>query len=225
MNTNAKALLAVLLVLLGASAASTAFAQESEPDPCLVLQPTRIAPDDVGEAGDYPGGGWLGLIPVGNRWKLAPATVRFEPSQPSGDIVDIQSNLGKAVALFRCKSLRQGKVDAANLAFPKDGRAIEPGGSPLPFGFHGRRYALRHTGSGAVIAEGDGKRSVLHDFDGSSPPFSASLIWAGDLDCDGRLDFLMEFESDLGASFCLFTSGSAKENELVGQAGCMNVSG
>ncbi|VWC45762.1 hypothetical protein [Burkholderia lata] len=222
---NTKALLAVLLVLLGASAASTAFAQESEPDPCLVLQPTRVAPDDVGEAGDHAGGGWLGLIPVGNRWKLAPASVRFDPSEPGGDIVDIQSNLGKAVALFRCKSLRSGKVDAANLTFPKNGRAIEPGAGPLRFGFHGRRYALRHTASGAVIAEGDGKRSVLHDFGGSSPPFSASLVWAGDLDRDGRLDFLMEFESDLGASFCLFTSGSAKENELVGPAGCMSVSG
>lgn len=225
MNIKVKALLAVLLVLLGVSTASTAFAQESEPDPCLVLRPTQIAPDDVGEAADYPGGGWLGLIPVGNRWTLAPASVRFEPSQPGGDIVDIKSNLGKAVALFRCKWLRQGKVDAANLAFPKDGRAIEPGASPLRFDFHGRRYALHHTASGAVIAEGDGKRSVLHDFGGGSPPFSASLIWAGDLDRDGRPDFLMEFESDLGASFCLFASGRAKENELVGGAGCMYFSG
>ena len=220
-----KALLAVLLVFLGVSTASTAFAQESEPDPCLVLQPTQISPYDVGEAGDYPGGGWLGLIPDGHRWTLAPARVRFEPSQPSGDIVDIKSDPSKAVALFRCKLLRQGKVDAANLAFPKNGRAIEPGANPLRFDFHGRRYALRHTASGAVIAEGDGKRSVLHDFGGGSPPFSASLIWAGDLDRDGRPDFLMEFESDLGASFCLFTSGSAKENGLVGSAGCMYVSG
>ncbi|WP_325088315.1 hypothetical protein [Burkholderia contaminans] len=225
MNTKTKALLAVLLALLGASTATTAFAQESEPDSCLVLQPTRIAPDDVGEAGLYAGGGWLGLIPDRHRWKLAPARVRFEPSPPSGDIVDIKSDLRKAVALFRCKSLRQGKIEAANMAFPKDGKAIEPGAAPLRFGFHGRRYALRHTLPGAVIVEGDGKRSVLHDFGGNTPPFSASLVWAGDLDRDGRLDFLLEFESDLGASFCLFTSGSAKENELVGGAGCMYVSG
>lgn len=219
----AKALPAVLLVLLGAC--SSAFAQAGEPDTCLVLQPTKIAPDDVGEAAAYPGGGWLGLMPDANRWKLASARVRFDSSQANGDIVDVKSDPGNAVALFRCKSLRPGRVDAANLAFPKDGRAIEPGGNPLRFGFHGRRYALRHTASGAVIAEGDGKRSVLNDYGGSSPPFSASLIWAGDLDRDGRLDFLMEFESDLGASFCLFTSGSAKENELVGPAGCMVFSG
>ena len=123
MNIKVKALLAVLLVLLGVSTASTAFAQESERSlPRAATDPN--CPDDVGEAADYPGGGWLGLIPVGNRWTLAPASVRFEPSQPGGDIVDIKSNLGKAVALFRCKWLRQGKVDAANLAFPKDGRAI-----------------------------------------------------------------------------------------------------
>jgi hypothetical protein len=225
MNTKAKALLAVLLVLLGASTASTAFAQAGEPDSCLVLQPTRIALDDVGEAGAYPGGGWLGLVPDGHRWKLAPARVRFEPVQPDGDIVDIKSDPSKAVALFRCKSLRQGKVDAANLTFPKYGTAIEPGASPLRFGFHGRRHALRYTVSGAVIAEGDGKRSVLHDFGGSTPPFRATLIWAGDLDRDGRPDFVMEFESEIGANLCLFTSGNANENELVAPAGCLDVSG
>ncbi|WP_423368149.1 hypothetical protein [Burkholderia sp. LMG 32019] len=220
---NTKALPAVLLVLLGAC--SSAFAQVGEPESCLVLTPTKIAPDDVGEAAAYPGGGWLGLIPDGNRWKLAPARVRFDSSSANGGVVDVRSDPGKAVALFRCKTFRQGKVDAANLAFPKGGRAIEPGGNPLRFGFHGRRYTLRHTLAGEVIAEGDGKRSVLNDFGGSSPPFSASLIWAGDLDRDGRLDFLMEFESDLGGSFCLFTSRSAKENELVGPAACMVFSG
>ncbi|MDR0242617.1 MAG: hypothetical protein LBJ65_13530 [Burkholderia sp.] len=220
---NAKALLAVLLVLSGF--ASSAFAQDREPDSCLVLHPTRIAPDDVGEAGDHSGGGWLGLVPSGNHWTLAPARVRFEPVQPEGDIVDIKSDPEKAVALFRCKSLRQGKVDAANLVFPTGGKVIGPGASPLRFVLHGRRFTLRHTVTGAVIAEGGGRRSVLHDFGGSSPPFRASLIWAGDVDRDGRLDLLMEFESDLGASFCLFTSSSAKENELAGPASCMDVSG
>jgi hypothetical protein len=225
MNPNAKALLAVLFVLLSTSTASKAFAQESEPDSCVVLQPTRMLADDVGEAGTDLGEGWLGLAPDGHRWKLAPARIRLEPAQPDGTVVDVTSNVKNAVALLRCKSLRQGRVDAANLTFPNGARVIEPGVDPLRFAFHGRQYTLRYTASGAVIAEGDGKRSVLHDFGGSTPPFRTTLIWAGDLDRDGRLDFLMEFESDLGASFCLFTSGRAKENELIGEAGCMNVSG
>ncbi|VWB41558.1 hypothetical protein BLA23254_01851 [Burkholderia lata] len=220
-----KALLAVLLVLLGVSTASTAFAQESEPDSCVVLQPVRMLADDVGDAGTDLGDGWLGLAPDGHRWKLAPARIRLEPAQPDGEVVDVTSDVKNAVALLRCKSLRQGRVDAANLAFPNGGRVIEPGPEPLRFAFHGRRYALRYTASGGVIADGDGKRSVLYDFSGSTPPFRVILIWAGDLDRDGRPDFLMEFESDFGANFCLFTSGSAKENELTGPAGCMNVSG
>ncbi|WP_175872170.1 hypothetical protein [Burkholderia sp. BCC0397] len=219
---NTKPLLAMLLALLGSSAA---FAQAGDGDACIVLQPTRIASDDVGEAGAYPGDGWLGLAPDGNHWKLAPTRIRFEPAQPDGEVVDIMSDLKRAVALFHCKPLGKGRVDAANLRFPSDGRTIDPGVKPLRFGFHGRQYALRYTVSGSVIAEGSGKRSVLHDFGGSTPPFRASLIWAGDLDRDGRPDFLMEFESDLGASFCLFTSHSAGENELVGLAGCMEVSG
>ena len=220
-----KALLAVLLVLLGASMASTAFAQEDEPDSCRVLQPTRMLADDVGEAGADLGDGWLALASNGDRWKLAPARIRLEPVQPDGAVVDVTPDVKHAVALLRCKSLRPGRVDAANLAFPSDGRVIEPGVEPLRFGFHGRRYALRYTASGAVIAEGGGKRSVLHDFGGDMPPFRVTLIWAGDLDRDGRPDFLMEFSSEIGSNFCLFMSGNAKENELVGPVGCLDVSG
>ncbi|HEF5874491.1 TPA: hypothetical protein SAY52_005165 [Burkholderia cenocepacia] len=220
---NTKALLAVLLVL--SSFAASTFAQEWAPASCFVLQPTRMALEDAGEAGAYPGGGWLGLTSNGNHWMLASARVRFEPVQPDGGIVDIQSNPRRAVALFRCKSLRPGKVDAVNLAFPTDGRVIDPGVSTLRFRFHGRQYGIRHTVSGAVIAEGDGRRSVLHDFGGSTPPFRATLIWAGDLDRDGRPDFLMRFESEIGASFCLFISGRAGKDGLVGPASCLDVSG
>ncbi|ABB11045.1 hypothetical protein Bcep18194_B0931 [Burkholderia lata] len=225
MNTQAKALLAALLVLLGASTASTAFAQEGEPDSCSVLQPTRMLADDVGDAGTDLGDGWLALAPSGNRWNLAPARIRLTPAQPDGAVVDVTPDVKKAVALLRCKSLTQGRVEAANLAFRNGGRVIEPGREPLRFAFQGRRYALRYTASGAVIAEGGGKRSVLHDFGGDTPPFRVTLIWAGDLDRDGRLDFLMEFGSEIGTNFCLFTSGNAKENELVGPAGCLDVSG
>ncbi len=222
---NIKALLAGLLVLPGVSAASTAFAQESEPDSCAVLQPLRMLADDVGDAGTDLGDGWLALAPDGNRWKLAPARIRLEPVQPDGIVVDVTPDVKHAVALLRCTSLRPGRVDAVNLAFPNGGRVIEPGPEPLRFAFHGHRYALRYTASGAVIAEGGGKRSVLHDFGGDPPPFRVTLIWAGDLDRDGRLDFLMEFGSEIGTNFCLFTSGNAKENELVGPAGCLDVSG
>ncbi|KWE58524.1 hypothetical protein [Burkholderia sp. MSMB2157WGS] len=219
---NTKPLLAVLLALLGSS---TAFAQEGDRDACVVLQPTRALADDVGVAGGYPGDGWLGLAPDGNHWKLALARIRFEPAQPDGEVVDITSDVKNAIALLHCKPLRQGKVDAANLAFSNDGRTIEAGDKPLRFGFHGREYDLRYTASGSVIAEGGGKRSVLRDFGGGTPPFRASLVWVGDLDRDGRPDFLMEFGSEIGSSFCLFTSGRAEQNELVGHAGCMDASG
>ncbi|HIH2752794.1 hypothetical protein L3V59_24225 [Burkholderia aenigmatica] len=225
MNIKAKALLAALLVLLGVSTASTAFAQESEPDSCVVLPPTRMLADDVGVADADLGDGWLALAPDGHRWKLAPARIRLEPVQPDGSVVDVTSDVKNAVALLRCKSLRQGRVDAANLAFPNGGRVIEPGPEPLRFAFHGRRYALRYTASDGVIADGDGKRSVLYDFGGSTPPFRVTLIWAGDLDRDGRLDFLIEFGSEIGSNFCLFRSGNAKENEQVGPASCLDVSG
>ncbi|OMG71727.1 hypothetical protein [Burkholderia ubonensis] len=219
---NTKPLLALLFAM---SCSSVAFAQERALDTCVVLQPTRISVDDVGDARDYPQDGWLGLAPNRNSWALSPAHIRFEPMQWNDEVVDVTSDLGKAIALFHCKPLKGGKVEAANMAFSNQERAIEPHAKPLRIGFRGRQYDLRYTASGSVTAEGDGKRSFLHDFGGSIPPFRASLIWAGDIDRDGRLDFLMEFESDIGANFCLFTSGRARERELVGRAGCMEVSG
>ncbi|CAB3755514.1 hypothetical protein GQ57_10155 [Burkholderia sp. MSh2] len=218
---NTQALLAVLLVLPGASS-TLAFAQQGDGDACVVLLPTRMMADDVGTP---PADGWLGLAPDGRRWKLAPARLRLEPVQPDGEVVDIRSDLANAVALFRCGSLRPGKVDAANVALPNGGAVIEPGVEPLRVGFHGRRYALRYTASGSVIAEGGGRRSVLHDFGGSMPPFRATLIWAGNLDRDGGPDFLMEFESGIGANVCLFTSRGAGRNERVRRAGCTEISG
>ncbi|WP_431824789.1 hypothetical protein [Burkholderia sp. F1] len=218
---NTKPLLALLLAM---SCSSAAFAQARALDTCVVLQPTRISVDDVGDARDYPQDGWLGLAPHRNSWALSPAHIRFEPTQWNDQVVDVTSDLGKAIALFHCKPLKEGKVETANMAFSNQERTIEPHAKPLRVGFRGHQYDLRYTPSGSVVVEGNGKRSILHDFDGSTPPFRAVLIWAGDLDRDGEPDFLMAFESEISASFCLFTSGRATEKELVGLAGCMDAS-
>ncbi|KVD63091.1 hypothetical protein [Burkholderia ubonensis] len=219
---NTKSLLAVLLAVLYSSAAC---AQERGHDTCVVMPPTRFAVADIGDAGDYPKDGWLGLLPDRNHWELVPARIRFEPVQGYDEVVDVTSDQDKSIVLLHCELLKAGKVETATMPFANNERTIEPHAKPLHIGFHGHQYDLRYTASGSVTAEGDGKRSILHDFGGSTPPFRASLIWAGDIDRDGRLDFLMEFESDIGANFCLLTSGRARERELVGRAGCMEVSG
>jgi hypothetical protein len=47
------------------------------------------------------------------------------------------------------------------------------------------------------------------------------LLWAGDLDHDGKLDFIVANWFDDGGTMCVWLSSRAKAGELAGQAACM----
>jgi hypothetical protein len=71
-----------------------------------------------------------------------------------------------------------------------------------------------------------GKRQELGEFNfGISGQTSVKpeeyLVWAGDLDGDGKLDLIIEFDYH-GTNRVLFLSTLAKEGELVGRAGSFN---
>ena len=49
-----------------------------------------------------------------------------------------------------------------------------------------------------------------------------ALLWAGDLDRDGKLDVITALTGDDGATMCVWLSSKAAAGELVGKAACMN---
>ena len=63
------------------------------------------------------------------------------------------------------------------------------------------------------------RRSLVSDRE------EASLVWAGDLDKDGKLDLILESSTDKNSTYCLYLSGAAGPRALVKKIGCQFYSG
>jgi len=193
--------------------------------------------------------GWLGLVFANGHWELARARIRIEGGSSSTDSYDgyekimITSSLRDSPDDFPflyCPTLSPGRVDTAsvlihgrkvkldrnallnqNFQLNRDSRVNR--NSRLQIRFHGRRYDLVLIAGGNVVIRGDGKQSIFGTLEAQDA--SARLIWAGDIDRDGALDLLVEFEDQDGGGDCLLTSGGATGRELVHQAGCEMIAG
>ena len=171
------------------------------------------------------GESWLCLMSDREREELKPCTIEVKQvhdpimQDDTGKEVSLRGG-GNALALFRdIPLLKPGPVRTYFL-----GRAslmpetfLEVGGDhPLRFGLQ-----KEHKGSYSLILwEGDGSVSqTLREgaFNGDGAP---ELLWAGDLDRDGKLDLLLDISNHSNVSeVALFLSSLASTGELVGKAG------
>ncbi len=64
----------------------------------------------------------------------------------------------------------------------------------------------------------DGRQRIqISAKDSDGQPQDWRLLWAGDLDGDGKIDFITRVSGD-GDSVDLYLSGSARGNQIVGPA-------
>jgi hypothetical protein len=180
------------------------------------------------EAPTKPGIGWLALIPLGGVWRLEPALVRAKPvfdvvldakGQTTG--IQITSNRADAIALLRFQNVKPGKVDTPSMTFKDTPRSVSSGDPPLRIPFKGEQYLIQ-ADKGRVYLHLRQSKAQLPDLlaaDGDNEN-SASLLWAGDLDGDGRLDLLFAYNGNNRAGVCLYLSAAAAEGELVQRAAC-----
>ncbi len=200
--------------------------------------------DDVSaKSGEH----WLALTGDGKQFALRDVTIAVrrvhddvvdeDESARTGKDVSIKPELD-AIALIRGANLTAGPVvtAAAQLEIGRDES------KPIAFG-GGNPYVARVTCSTPgkqnesrceLRLEHDGVRQSVASFDGfmedgkfqfagEQPP---KVIWAGDLDRDGRLDLLVDTTNHYNvSSIALFLSSAAAKGKLVGRAAVFSATG
>ena len=198
-------------------------------------------------SGDYHGDevahgsgpGWLALVLKSGTARLEPVTLKV--SRVFDALLDEEGKppyTGKrvaslpaveALALLRGAGLKPGPLDGATLTGPREGLAGKS------FSLGARRYTLdvasgcgRRAGpcgwtlSDGAIRQTVAELEVTRTADGSLDTDSANtgLIWAGDLDGDGRLDLILDVSNHYNAvaQVRVFLSSRAAPGRLVGEA-------
>ena len=90
----------------------------------------------------------------------------------------------------------------------------------IKMNYKGMEYGLTMNKSGKITLYNGVLSTTLEEVRAG-----ASLVWAGDLDKDGKLDLILETETENNATYCLFLSGTAGEKALVKKVGCQFYSG
>ncbi len=219
MRLIASALAAALLAACGvASAQQTGW---------VVL---RAASYHAGEAPMQPGTGWLALMVVDGKWHLVPTAVTATAAPDMADEpltwtgVEIKADAVDPIALLRAPGLKPGKVDTPDMRFENKPRLLQAGSS-IAIAFRGREYSFDVRGKALELTLGAVSQRLVDDVGSADEDSTTSLLWAGDLDGDGQLDFLLETTGRNSESLCLYLSRPAAPGALVGGAGCLGVTG
>lgn len=213
-----RALITIALLI----AATCAHAQV-KPSPPSLLIPGDYHGD---EAPHTLGPGWLALVPMAGGWRLVPAKAKVQrvydavldaEGQATGARITAQT---EAIALLRLPALRAGRVKTPDMRFKDVSRPLSAA-APITMAFNGVPYRLGVKGSVVELRQGHAS-TLLADVAVGGPDGedTASLLWAGDLDGDERLDLLVSYTGYNKGGVCLFLSSRAAPDALVGRVGC-----
>ncbi len=176
----------------------------------------------------WTGEKWLGLFRTTSGYELAPTEIDVKRGRKDELFSTTVSTrrTGESVFLIRDSKLVPSQVETV---FDErvDGFSFQDEQSKS-FVFKGIQYVLRvenvqkggylQAGS-ALTLETGGKRQIMRFLPKNCDDCSWSLNWAGDLDSDGKLDFLLDLAGHYNAySPTLFLSSHAKRDEIVGLA-------
>jgi hypothetical protein len=223
-----------VVALMLACAVSCTVSMAAEPSPAPEYRILRDGDDVVyhgGEAPLKPGPGWLALDVVGGRWNLLPASLQGEPAYDgvvdgSDDKTGVRLRAAPPHAfLYLLPGLTPGKVDTPDVRFKDQARPMDDS-TALALTFNARPWRLDVRQHEIFVTDGSttmsfGNATVTDD----GAPDSVALLWAGDLDRDGRLDFIFEGSGNNDGTLCVWLSSRAAAGQLVGRAACWRTTG
>jgi hypothetical protein len=188
-----------------------------------------IRPDEarrVGEVPLHPAPGGLALTLSGGGWHLVPAsleaTTKDVDAEGQPQTVTLAATPANARVYLRLQGLRPGKVDTPDVRFDGAPRDLEAATLSLPF--KGRPWRFETRGNAIWFTDGRRRQKIdeLAALDNPAYPVGLGLAWAGDLDRDGRLDFVTILVGGDGSTTCVWLSSKAAAGELVAKTACVD---
>lgn len=180
--------------------------------------------------------GWIGLYRKKNKYYLLPATLKVKvvrhflrddenAKEKTGRKVSSNINLPSVFLLKNAKMLRQGEVKTIFYGNEQDSESINRK-YRREFDFNGKKYTLFVEDPNEEGGEFLTDKSKMVIFQGTrkqiiyKPEFcsdcSWDLCWVGDLDKDGKLDFMLNLSPHYNSTcHTLFLSSQAKKGEVV----------
>lgn len=223
-----KSFAAALLLATAAFWNAATAAPSPDPDPGFAILQDGDAVNHGGEAPLEPGPGWLALDVVDGLWHLRPATLRGEraidPVGGENTGVRIHAEPAGALLYLRLPGLVPGKVDTPDMRFKKRARRMDDS-TALPIRFNGRTWRLDVRRHELFVSVGKSSMSLGQVVVPDDADVGMSLLWAGDLDRDGRLDFIFDSSGKNSGAICVWLSSLAKPGEPVGEAACWTTTG
>jgi hypothetical protein len=191
-------------------------------------------------------GEWLALVMYGSRDELEPreVTVRRSPDkdEPLLNEVDIQVRgleqephavfLVRGVAGLVPSIVREAQFSCGDCALPEPDLATQ---RQIRLSLDGTSYDLQVNPANktqpldrmsTVTLTSGNNQQVLYRFSDEPDEPSLLVLWAGDLDRDGRLDLYMDLSRKYSVSRrVLFLSSAATGDVLVGEAAVFETTG
>ncbi len=212
---------AAALVVLSCAPDRTSADSLPDVDPILAANDWKGMDCDAACVAAHRRQRWLALVPGQGGWSLLPTRLSFDDVDAKG----VRSSVAGAEFYLAHPALAVGRAATPDMRFKGNPRSfLGPQAAPLRIAFHGRAYQLAVEGHDVVLRSGD-RKSVVGREDADEYE-ETSLLWAGDLDGDGKLDLILDRRNSKSAGTCLMLSSvNRKPGELVADVGCQYFSG
>jgi len=179
----------------------------------FAVQPEIIMPGNVDDLYDPNFGDnleVLALHKIKDKFYISRAQVIFDPSHEAAkENRMVSSNVEHAIAIFRNIDINPGEVKTAASNFD-----VTTNKSKLLLGRI--VYFVQESNQGLSLTGPEGDAIIIPN------RVSFYILWAGDLDRDGKLDLIVDSEdgNEKNSETCLLLSSIANKNKLVKNAAC-----